>query len=100
MLAFGAGRGHLAGMDLDSLLHHYFGTDDLDSLDDATIASGQQRIALDFGVEREAGRRFALWVLLHTLGDAPDPAAFKEPELREAAQAYSRAVWMAEKSQD
>ena len=48
-------------------------TDDPGVADPATLAPRDERIALDFGVERDAGRRFALWALLAVLGDAPDP---------------------------
>jgi hypothetical protein len=78
-------------MDLGALLHHYFGTDELDALDEAALLAGAERLAIDFGVEREPGRRFALWSLMHGLDIAPDPAtAFKTPREREAAYAYAR----------
>ncbi len=78
-------------MDLDDLLYHYIGTADPDELDAAAIAAAGERMAIDFGVERDAGRRFALWALMHGLGIAPDPErAFKEPRERAAAHAYAR----------
>lgn len=80
-------------MDLDALLSHYFGTDDLDSLDEAAIEAGHERVAIAFGTEREAGRRFALWIVLHALGSAPDPeTAFKDPKDRKAAEDYAWAA--------
>ncbi len=86
-------------MDLDALLRHYFGTTDLDGLDEPAIAAGLERVELAFGVEREPSRRFALWVVLHALGSAPDPAtAFKNRAEREAALAYARAAAAAERS--
>ncbi|TXC72765.1 hypothetical protein FSB78_05130 [Sphingomonas ginsenosidivorax] len=85
-------------MDLDALLHHYFGTVELDTLDAGAIEAGVDRIGIAFGTEREAGRRFALWAVLHALGRAPDPArAFKVPREREAALAYARAASSAER---
>jgi hypothetical protein len=88
-------------MDLDALLQHYFGTTDLDSLDDEAIDRGAQWIRLSFGTESDAGRRFALWVVLHSLGDAPDPrTAFKDPREREAAEEYARAMDRAERAPD
>ncbi|MBB5685471.1 hypothetical protein [Sphingobium boeckii] len=73
-------------MDLDGLLAHYFGSDDLEALDEAAIARGHEALSIDFGVERDPGRRFALWSLMHMLGEAPDPdAAFKGRADREAA---------------
>lgn len=80
-------------MDLDALLHHYFGTDDLDMLDEAAIDEGRQRVEIAFGTERDSGRRFALWILLHALGSAPDPeVAFKDPKDRKAAEDYAWAA--------
>ncbi|KQS01763.1 hypothetical protein ASG11_13050 [Sphingomonas sp. Leaf357] len=77
-------------MDLDALLQHYFDTTDLETLDETAFARGVERLGTAFGLEREPGRRFALWSLLHTLGDAPDPAvAFEDPQERRAAQAYA-----------
>ncbi len=87
-------------MDLDALLQHYFGTTDLDSLDDETIDRGVQWLRLAFGTESEPGRRFAMWVVLHGLDEAPDPAtAFKDPQERAAAEAYLRAMDQAERSE-
>ena len=77
-------------MDLDALLRHYFGTDDPDAIDGVRLALGRERLAVDFGREREPGRRFALWTLMEVFGIAPLPAeAFaKEPALRRAAEDY------------
>jgi len=89
------------GMDLDALLHHYFGTTELDDLDEAAIDTGRERLSIDFGIERESGRRFAMWALLHALGHAPDPArAFKDPRERSAAETYARAAALAAKSEE
>ena len=57
-------------MDLDALLQNYFGTADLDTLDEDAIEAGRERVAVAFGTERDSGRRFALWIVLHALGDA------------------------------
>lgn len=78
-------------MNLDSLLHHYLGADDPAEADPATIAAATDRIAIDFGVERDAGRRFALWALMAVLGRAPDPeTAFKTTPERDAARDFAR----------
>lgn len=80
-------------MDLDDLLLRYFGTADLDALDPAALEDGAARIRVALGTERDAGRRFALWTLLHALGDAPDPASvFTDPAERRAAEDYARAA--------
>jgi len=86
-------------MDLDTLLFHYFGAADPDSLDPETLADAKQRLAIDFGVEREPGRRFALWTLMEALGIAPPPAeAFKkDAALRRAAEDYLSAAWRLER---
>lgn len=80
-------------MDLDDLLLHYFGSADLDDLDAQALVDGRERVRIAFGTERDGGRRFALWTLLHALGDAPDPAlAFKDPRERRAAEDYAWAA--------
>lgn len=86
-------------MDLDVLLRHYFGTDDPDSLTETGLALGMERLRVDFGTEREPGRRFALWTLMEVFGSAPLPAeAFaKEHELRRAADEYLSAAWKLER---
>ena len=82
-------------MDLDELLQNYFGSTDITALDEAAIEQACERIAIAFGTERDAGRKFALWALLHALGSAPDPAtAFKDPAERAAAEDYA---WAAER---
>ena len=89
-------------MDLDALLLHFFGTDDPSSLseDEYDRAIGQLKIG--FGVEREPGRRFALWCLMEALGIAPLPAeAFaKEPKLKAAADEYLSAAFRMERFGD
>jgi hypothetical protein len=85
-------------MDLDSLLLHYFHTHDLEAVDADTMARGREQLALDFGIEQDPSRRFALWVLMEALGFAPSPdTAFKDPQLQEAAHAYRKAAWRMEK---
>jgi hypothetical protein len=86
-------------MDLDALLTHYFGTDEPAALDDAVRARGEARRRIDFGVEQEPSRKFALWVVMEGLGIAPLPAqAFeKEPALKAAAERYLDAAWRLER---
>ena len=47
-------------MELDDRMHHYFGTADLASLPQSALAAGVERMAVDFGIETDRGRRFAL----------------------------------------
>ena len=79
-------------MDLDALLHHYFGTDTPAEASPRTQALGLEQLALDFGVETQPGRKFALWVLLETLGHGPDPEGFLPdyPDLAAAAENWRR----------
>lgn len=86
-------------MDLDQLLTHYLGTADLDAVPQAQLAAAQERMGIDFGVERDPSRRFALWTLMDALGFAPVPAdAFeKEPALRQAAERYLDAAYRIER---
>lgn len=85
-------------MDLDQLLRHYFGSTDPDLLPPAEQDAAQERMAIDFGVERDPSRRFALWTLMDAFGFAPPPAeAFeKEPALRAAADRYLDAAYRVE----
>lgn len=89
-------------MDLDALLLHYFGTEDPDTLADWQVDLGRERLAIDFGVEQEPGRRFALWTLMEVFGTAPPPAeAFeKDPALRRAAEDYLSAAWKMDRDEE
>jgi hypothetical protein len=86
-------------MDLDALLAHFFGTDDPASLTEAEYDRAIERLKIGFGVEREPGRKFALWCLMDALGVAPLPAdAFaKEPALKAAAEDYLKAAFRLER---
>ena len=76
-------------MNLDQLLQHYFGTSDLAEASPAVQESGIDRLRVDFGLESDRERRFALWSLLYMLGHAPDlDIAFEEEEDREAARNF------------
>lgn len=86
-------------MDLDALLLHYFGTAELETLSPPVLERGRERLRIDFGVEPEPSRKFALWVLMEALGIAPLPAeAFdKDPALKAAAENYLSAAWRLER---
>ena len=74
-------------MDFDDLLQRYFGTSDLAEASPAVQAAGVDRLRVDFGLETDRGRKFALWSLLYLLGQAPDlEVAFKDAADREAAR--------------
>ncbi len=74
-------------MDLDDQLRRYFGTSDLSQVSPAVQADGLDRMRVDFGLETDRARRFALWSLLYMLGQAPDlDVAFKDGADREAAR--------------
>ena len=86
-------------MGLDTLLRHFFGTDDPSTLSDDEYERAIGQLKIGFGVEREPGRRFALWCLMEALGIAPLPAeAFtKEPKLKAAADEYLSAAFRMER---
>jgi hypothetical protein len=74
---------------LDDQLRHYFGTDDLSAIPPAALAAGTERLRVEFGLQKDRGRRFAMWALLHMLGAAPDlDVAFKDEVDRDAARSF------------
>ena len=74
-------------MEFDDLLRRYFGSADLAEISAEGQAAGIERALVDLGLERDSGKRFALWALLHMLGAAPDlDVAFKSEADREAAR--------------
>ena len=74
-------------MDFDDLLRRYFATADLAEISPAVREAGIDRLRVDFGLESDRGRKFALWSLLYLLGEAPDlDVAFKDEADREAAR--------------
>lgn len=76
-------------MEFDDQMRRFFGTDDLGAVSLKGMASGIERMRVEFGLETDKGRRFAIWSLLYMLWSAPDPdVAFKEARDREAARAF------------
>lgn len=74
-------------MDLDDLLQRYFGTSDLSDASPSMREVGVERLVVDFGLEADRSRRFALWSLLYMLGHGPDlDITFKQEADREAAR--------------
>lgn len=76
-------------MEFDDQMRRFFGTDDLGSVSPAAVASGIERMQVEFGLETDKGRRFAMWSLLYMLGSAPDlDVAFKDDRDRDAARMF------------
>ena len=76
-------------MDLDDQLRRYFGTADFAAVAPSALEAGIERMKVDLGLEKDRGNRFALWALLHMLGEAPDlDVAFKDARDREAARNF------------
>lgn len=76
-------------MDFDDQLRRYFATDDLAAVSPDVLAAGVERMRVDFGMETDRGRRFALWTLMHMFGVAPDlDVAFKDESDRNAARDF------------
>ncbi|WP_137677419.1 MULTISPECIES: hypothetical protein [Erythrobacteraceae] len=74
-------------MQLDDLLQRYFASTDLSSVAPDTLAAGIEHCRVDFGLEQDRGKRFALWSFLHMFGSAPDlEVAFENEKDREAAR--------------
>jgi hypothetical protein len=76
-------------MDLDDQFRRYFGTADRAMVAPEALAAGIERMLVDFGLEQDAGRRFALWAMLYLLGGAPDlDVAFKTEADRDYARNF------------
>lgn len=76
-------------MDFDDQIQRYFGTTDLGTVSPAALETGKERLAVDFGLEQDRGRKFAMWALMYILGNAPDlDVAFKEANDRNAARDF------------
>lgn len=80
-------------MDFDQLLVRFFGTDEIADLAPEQLAVGIDRLRIQFGLERDGGRRFALWCLAYMLGVAPDlSVAFVDEADRDAARDFMNTV--------
>jgi len=76
-------------MDFDDQMRRYFGSTDLTEVTPAVLADGKERLAVDLGLEQDRGRRFAMWALMHMLGNAPDlDVAFKDAADQNAARDF------------
>ncbi len=84
-------------MDFDDQLRRYFGTADLAAIPPAAVTAGVERMAVDFGMEKDRGRRFALWTVMYMFGGAPDlDVAFKDENDRNAARDFMNMIDRAE----
>ena len=80
-------------MDFDDQLRRYFGTADLGAVTPVSLQSGIEKMLVDFGLEQDRSRRFALWSLLHMLGAAPDlDIAFKDEADRNIARDFMEMI--------
>ena len=80
-------------MDFDDQLRRYFATTDLDAIAPGALASGIEKMRVDFGMEQDRGRRFALWTLMVLLGAAPDlDVAFADAADRDAARDFMEMI--------
>lgn len=76
-------------MQFDDQMRRYFGSADLAALTPAALEAGIEHMAVEFGLEKDRSRRFALWTLMHMLGAAPDlDVAFKLEADRNAARDF------------
>ncbi|MDB5671264.1 MAG: hypothetical protein JWO25_2223 [Alphaproteobacteria bacterium] len=76
-------------MNFEDQLSRYFGTTDLAIVPPSALEAGIERMQVDFGLEQDRGRRFALWALMYILGAAPDlDIAFEQAADREAARNF------------
>ena len=76
-------------MDFDDQMRRYFGTADLSLIAPAALDSGIEHMRVEFGLEQDRSRRFALWTVMFMLGAAPDlDVAFKDKADQEAARDF------------
>lgn len=80
-------------MDFDDQLQRYFGTTDPTAIQPEAMAAGIEHMRVDFGLEKDRGRRFALWALLYMLGTHLDlDQAFKEEADRNSARDFMKLI--------
>ena len=88
-------------MDLDDLLRRYFGTSDFDALPVEARSAGVEHVLVDLGLERDGGKRFALWSLLYLLDAAPElDVVFKDEADRDAARNFMDLLAAADRPRD
>jgi hypothetical protein len=88
-------------MELDDLLIRYFGVSDLSQTTSDAVEAGIERALVEFGLERDRGKRFAIWSMLYLLGRAPDlDVAFKDTADQNAARNLMDLLAAAESDED
>ena len=76
-------------MDFDDQLQRYFGTADLSAIQPEAMDAGIEHMRVDFGLENDRGRRFALWAVLYMLGNPLDlESAFEDPADQDSARDF------------
>jgi len=76
-------------MDFDDQLQRYFGTTDLTAIEPEAMNAGIEHMRVDFGLEKDRGRRFALWAVLYMLGTRLDlDKAFENEADRNSARDF------------
>lgn len=76
-------------MDFDDQLQRYFGTTDMAAIRPEAMAAGIEHMRVDFGLEKDRGRRFALWAVLYMLGTHLDlDTAFEDAADRDSARDF------------
>lgn len=86
-------------MDFDDQLRRYFGTADLSAVHAEAMRAGIERMRVDFGLETDRGRRFALWAVLYMLGTHLDlESAFEDEADRNSARDFMGLMDQAEGS--
>jgi len=69
----------------------------VEALTPDALAAGIEHMRVDFGLETDQRRRFALWSLMFLLGAAPDlDEAFEDPADRDAARDFMEMMERAE----
>lgn len=80
-------------MNFDDQLRRYFATADLGAVTPDALQAGLEKMRVDFGLEQDRARRFALWSLLYMLGASPDlDIAFKDEADRNVARDFMEMI--------
>ncbi len=74
-------------MQFDDLVRRYYGTTDMAEIPSAARDAAVERMRVDFGLEKDANRRFVLWAFMAMHDAEPDISdAFANEAEREAAR--------------